>query len=54
MTNGHDGITSGYRVVYMFSLETKDGMVVLTNGNTGRNKLVLPLLKEWVGYVRNK
>jgi CubicO group peptidase (beta-lactamase class C family) len=51
---GHRGTNKGWRSCYEFSLETNDGIVILTNGNRGYSDLIEPILKSWRIYVGNK
>jgi CubicO group peptidase (beta-lactamase class C family) len=46
-TYGHNGSSSGIRTQFEFCPDTKDGLIILTNGDKGRVELIDPVLKEW-------
>jgi CubicO group peptidase (beta-lactamase class C family) len=50
-TYGHRGTNKGWRVCYAFSPDTKDGIVILTNGNNGYSAIIDPLLDSWEKYI---
>jgi CubicO group peptidase (beta-lactamase class C family) len=51
---GHRGTNKGWRSCYEFSLETNDGIIILTNGNKGYSNVIEPMLKTWRKYIGNK
>jgi CubicO group peptidase (beta-lactamase class C family) len=53
-TYGHSGSNRGWRAHYEFSLDTKDGIIILTNGNRGSKNLIMPIVIEWRKHIGNK
>jgi CubicO group peptidase (beta-lactamase class C family) len=51
ITYGHSGSIPGWNAIYEFCPETKDGIIVLTNGVNGNFLLGRYLLKEWRAYL---
>ena len=54
MTVSHGGILPGWRAHYEFSLETGDGIIILTNGDSGGELLIQPVMKQWLHYVKSR
>ena len=48
VTYSHGGVLPGWRAHYEFSLDTGDGIVILTNGDNGGIELIQPLLNRWI------
>jgi CubicO group peptidase (beta-lactamase class C family) len=53
ITYGHGGNNQGWTSHFEFCPETKDGLIILTNGNVANFKLIEPLKKAWYKYLRN-
>lgn len=49
--HGHRGTTRGYNTAYWFCLDSKDGIIILTNGTRGHSELIEPLRLEWIKYL---
>jgi CubicO group peptidase (beta-lactamase class C family) len=52
-TYGHRGTNKGWRVCYEFSPDTKDGIIILTNGDNGYSAVIDSILSPWRNYVVN-
>ncbi|MDR0511659.1 MAG: beta-lactamase family protein [Treponema sp.] len=48
VTYSHGGILPGWRAHYEFSLDTGDGIIILTNGDNGGINVIQPLLNKWI------
>jgi len=53
-TYGHGGGNQGWTSYFEFCPETRDGMILLTNGNVADFKIVQPLKKAWNKYIRSQ
>jgi CubicO group peptidase (beta-lactamase class C family) len=53
-TYGHGGSNQGWKAHFELSLDKRSGIIILTNGNSGRTRLITPLLTIWREYISNK
>jgi CubicO group peptidase (beta-lactamase class C family) len=53
-TYGHGGSNQGWRAHFEFCPDKNSGIIILTNGNSGRSRLILPLLETWREYLSKK
>ena len=53
-TFGHGGNNQGWTSHFEICPDTKDGMIILTNGNFKNFKLTEPLRKAWLQYIENQ
>jgi len=53
-TYGHSGGNRGWKAHFEFAPEKNNGIIILTNGDSGRNRLINPLLSAWKEYIIKK
>ena len=51
--NGHGGSNEGWHSGFMLDFESKSGIIILTNGSSGRNVL-FGSLKDWAQWHSSK